>query len=942
MFRNEEKLGMKYSKYKPTLVEGMKIYNKNIGEGRITKLEPMSFYANYVGGKQAIHNYYDIGKAVFFSKKDYMCLEAYKPKEYALFNDAKCLNDVRSAFKKADEKYFEGKSYKEKELDLENQKYDEVKEFIDDKLKSIDAVIDGTKYVNNGNSDSFDPDKSFSNKQVQTAFREHDLANEIKRNPFIWKLVMPETKDTVYLGKNEVPEQNIKNVRDERYFKYTINDYLKKQLDLLRKLTIKGNLVDSFEDLINKYENTELQADIFLLELMKLYRDIPEAVDIIRSISEEQYDIISKPYDENFILEGCAGSGKTMILLQRLAFMLVNAPDMYKQENIIILSPNKILKDQNVELIKELNLLDTKQFSTMEFYQYHVEKCAKANHISNSQDNEIAEAKASKTMIMNADVNFDTVVKAYSEKSVKIFEMLVKYFYQKPREQYSGFSLESVIEQKKKRMFFEYIGLELNEENDADMFDELTKIGKEYHEVCTSLPKDNIKSRVEILEKRIEAQNIDWYEYFENIESIKAEYAEKKTSIEAQTLDCQNRIQETINIIKEIDIHEPLRKKKNHKIVADLRKTIYDTSKEISSLQLDSKKMDNDCKKKIESILASRSANPQVLLKEKKELDFLKQLLICSDIKTSNAIRNKEGKVVTSPPLFKAALDLCDYVEEKIPGRIVSFSGGVGAFLKKNYLATIYRNASNDFLNGNNREAFVINAILALTSYFKERNKLDVYSIYEFEAFYLTCGLASLYGSIHNDKVMISIDEFQDCAASELKIVKEIYPNAVINMYGETMQAINQKGIDTIPQTIAAEHKHYKLMKNYRNGKEITEHINKELSLAHPMTAIGVPSIVDKVNILSIKALEIKGNKRIALIVKSLEEYERLQYDSSIGNIIDGDGSSIAIDKLNVVPVSLSKGLEFEEVYVYEKNMTTNEKYVAYSRARLELHRIIA
>ena len=41
--------------------------------------------------------------------------------------------------------------------------------------------------------------------------------------------------------------------------------------------------------------------------------------------------------------------------------------------------------------------------------------------------------------------------------------------------------------------------------------------------------------------------------------------------------------------------------------------------------------------------------------------------------------------------------------------------------------------------------------------------------------------------------------------------------------------------------------------------------------------------------------------------------------------------------KINVMSVYESKGLEFSAVAVYDKGMTENEKYIAYTRALREL-----
>ena len=50
-------------------------------------------------------------------------------------------------------------------------------------------------------------------------------------------------------------------------------------------------------------------------------------------------------------------------------------------------------------------------------------------------------------------------------------------------------------------------------------------------------------------------------------------------------------------------------------------------------------------------------------------------------------------------------------------------------------------------------------------------------------------------------------------------------------------------------------------------------------------------------------------------------------------NVIKSDADCLKKDSVNIITVSMSKGLEFENVYVFERGMTTNEEYVACTRA---------
>ena len=69
-------------------------------------------------------------------------------------------------------------------------------------------------------------------------------------------------------------------------------------------------------------------VDPFLLSVLEDKRRDYKLTDIIRSIQANQNDIIKRPLEESFIVQGCAGSGKTMILLHRLSTIAFNTPNI--------------------------------------------------------------------------------------------------------------------------------------------------------------------------------------------------------------------------------------------------------------------------------------------------------------------------------------------------------------------------------------------------------------------------------------------------------------------------------------------------------------------------------------------------------------------------------------------------------------------------------------
>lgn len=111
----------------------------------------------------------------------------------------------------------------------------------------------------------------------------------------------------------------------------------------------------------------EGMADEFLMQILLEKRNNNKLTDIIYSIQSNQNKVIrAKPF-ENFIVQGCAGSGKTMILLHRLSYLKYNNW-LPEYEKIKIITPGKIFNDFISDLSRDLNIKEIEQISILNYY----------------------------------------------------------------------------------------------------------------------------------------------------------------------------------------------------------------------------------------------------------------------------------------------------------------------------------------------------------------------------------------------------------------------------------------------------------------------------------------------------------------------------------------------------------------------------------------------
>lgn len=158
---------------------------------------------------------------------------------------------------------------------------------------------------------------------------------------------------------------------------FSINEYNYK-LILRRALrTRNGKLLDfkneylNLKDYLTKEEiagrDEEIIFDPYLKEILKNRKEQSEISDIIETIQEKQYEIITKPERDCFVLQGCAGSGKTMIMLHRLSFLMYNNEKLGPRD-VLVITPSDSFNAFIDELSQVLELEKVKTTTIDDYF----------------------------------------------------------------------------------------------------------------------------------------------------------------------------------------------------------------------------------------------------------------------------------------------------------------------------------------------------------------------------------------------------------------------------------------------------------------------------------------------------------------------------------------------------------------------------------------------
>ena len=194
-----------------------------------------------------------------------------------------------------------------------------------------------------------------------------------------------------YIGKKGVYHGDRVLISDwrseigQKYYMKNITEFIYNDLDyalfLRRALQIKSSILTGY---LNEFArtaylrtaeygeaggvyHTERITDPFLQDIIRQKHTQNTLTDIIESIQENQNAIITHNGDDSLVVQGCAGSGKTMILLHRLSFLKYRDRSL-DLSRIKILTPNSLFSMYINDLSNSLELEKIDRLTVSEYY----------------------------------------------------------------------------------------------------------------------------------------------------------------------------------------------------------------------------------------------------------------------------------------------------------------------------------------------------------------------------------------------------------------------------------------------------------------------------------------------------------------------------------------------------------------------------------------------
>ena len=629
---------------------------------------------------------------------------------------------------------------------------------------------------------------------------------------------------------------------------FTINEYEYRTV-LRRALSVKnGKVLDfrneylSVRDVLTPEEiggrDEEILFDPYLRSIIASRKDDVQIRDIIRTIQEQQFEIITKPERESFVLQGCAGSGKTMILLHRLSYLMYNN-EALRPRDVLVITPSVSFNAFIDELSQVLELQKVKT-TTLRDYFFRA--------------------------LLGEGIDLKAHLSEEREK-----EEYLRYVYS-PR-----FTADA---RKQVRKMYEGIyGLFAGQEC-REVAEEILKRCAFLQEKYVRIKNASVRVRRAVLGEMKDNKEGGFY-FTKPFRALMSAYVQVEDFLQF-VLREQERTPDYF-FRQFVEFYRCA-----HFIAANANRIFTMAQEDLGSL----------------SAVIEREI---------------------SDLKRYRLKKGAE-EVFTYADRIARREELQEEVRRI--GAIIADMGG-GDALFKDFFSVVRLTKYCQEL-GRCKDPSDIARWLYRETVKKYKAKYGMKGVYPSDGYAVAFVLTEAGRSLTPRYGLVFVDEGQDISAGEYDLLKRIHSDAAFNVFGDLKQNITPwRGVrdwSAVSSTV------YTLNQNYRNTNEIVAFVSGVLDA--DMRPIGLQG--EEISFIAPRQTGsfFRGKQGLKAVIAK-EEYLPL-FEKRGFAILKADGK-LSKTKVNVMSVFESKGLEFSAVAVYDKGMTENEKYIAYTRALREL-----
>ena len=679
------------------------------------------------------------------------------------------------------------------------------------------------------------------------------------------------------------------------------------------------------KDVVSLYpmmDVSQITADELLELKLQENRNNPTLRNIISTLQRMQFEIIETDTKQSFVVQGCAGSGKSQCMLHRLFFLRdVLAQDGW--DKVLLLTPTKLFRQYSAELIRRYQLSDIYNCSIADLYKnllaHFDDRFKDRQYVYQMTEEYLPDGYLfdvyDDNNVSKIESEIEAAITGYVKAGCDALGLQVP-------KNITHVEIEGLISQLDEQMKLFDEREEALQDN-AEYQDKRQQYGQLLKEIETNTRK--LQRYNDELERNSDKQKkLDELEF-----AVKDAEEERAQWIEQRKKKIDSAVSELESITRKVergtDIQAPAKYARQIYLVKELTQGKKYQEDEEYLLFLD--EYCEQARQELEKLIGDKkSSNARSsYVKRHGEIESniseIQELIISKEAELESVekwIRDaaKEFEGAEKNTLLRSEMERARYFLARIESAVFEREvwNALTPVKEKYDIKTL---EIEELKDGKHKESRIL-------------YKSDL-------LFYV-----KIYMKLHPDAKLpeyglICIDEGQDLHRADYDIMHGLYPEASYNIFGDTDQVLHSAcGIhDWAKQTGISDVR--PLSTNYRNTAAIVDFCNQRFG-SH-MEYIGAVSENQKPKVVSNPEdiRDIVYSDDTVVIVKGIDEYRELckiaNLDENSIFFMDTLSDKSDAERKECYSIFAAKGLEFKNVFVYANNMTKNQRMVACTRA---------
>lgn len=239
-------------------------------------------------------------------------------------------------------------------------------------------------WESSGELRTFEQDLAIKSNELNQAESRMAVLEKMKEEPYFGRIDYHETRrgedEQIYIGIGSLFEDNENLVVDWRapiaslYYEGNVGNQVKLrfghelnvfEVDLKRQFRVKEGTIVGMVDTDN------VMGDPYLLEVLE-GNSSSHMGAVVATLQREQNQIVREVGPRYILIEGVAGSGKTVVLMQKIAFLLYTFKKELKHNEILLFSPNRIFQEYISQVLPSLGEWNVEGRTYPQFIQHRV------------------------------------------------------------------------------------------------------------------------------------------------------------------------------------------------------------------------------------------------------------------------------------------------------------------------------------------------------------------------------------------------------------------------------------------------------------------------------------------------------------------------------------------------------------------------------------------